>query len=1073
MWNRLSTIVLIVAVGTCATAEEFRRFGPSPDEIVLADVQRLGEWYGQPAINFRWHDVDVPPAEQVTLNVTIPAGHETVTVVIEREGGTRVRNLVSMGQVETYGGNPDSGEPQRLTMAWNRRDDDGKLVPPGNYRVRGVSLPKLRMRFDYAWYNPGKPPWMGYPNSGWGGDHAFPTAVACPPASANSAWRAIVGGPVAEGGDAVFALDQDARKTWRFKRHWWGVSANAIAVDDESLWLGLPAHRGLVATLVKFELGTGRFQHFQRPIGIIQEIKIAEGMKALAVGGDWVAALTDSDHVLFLERRSGRRMHEVELGVPARDLLFHPFAEQAAGVGAVLASTDSGLLAVTPAGESQPVPLAGLEKPGAMALDAAGDLQVMDLGADAQIKVYDVEGRLTRTIGTRGGQIGELYDPQAVHAVNSIAVDDEDRTWVVESAHPRRIAVFDAQGTLDRDFVGNATYGASHLTHHEQDPTLTAGYGVVFKVDPATLQDYAPLQYMNRRPQDGPTYRPHGAGRGHYFHRGQMFRSDVSGSMHEYYLDMSYDYPVLFLKRDGAYQPVASVGGTYNQNPVFPAVEGDRQVSYLWSDHNGDGVIQPGEVQRLGRAVRTSWFYNWTHLISPKLEFFVAGRAIRPVGFTDDGAPLYDVEQAASLATKGSFIRAGKHLVGTLVDRPYTIGKHVFADLQGNPVATFPMNAMGVHASSRFPIPDPGQTCGEVMYLGMPQINETLGHVVAIMGNMGQVFLFSEDGLYLSHLCRDVRQRGQGPGPEMIKGEDWTDRRFWGEPFGGWFGKQEDGVVRLTFGRQTALVSRVEGLEEAMRFDAGLHALAVHEPETVREPDVAAVTTAARVMRIPSVAGRVLDARGLLQDWSGIERQSIGEGENVVARVALAHDGERLHLSYQVVDGSPMANTGEDYTLLFKTGAAVDLHLGPAEGKDAGRVDGILRLLVAPVAPKPVVVRYRPNVPGAPKNAAIVFSSPVRTVTFDLVERCLETKAEFTLNDDGYRVTLAVPFAALGVRYAPGLHLRGDIGVLLANQGGMQTERRSYLFNLTDTLTTDIPTEAELKPQAWGEMVLE
>ncbi len=1073
MRKRLSTIAAIMALSAGATAEELRRFGPAPGDTVPADVQRLGEWHGRPANNFRWIEVDAPPATQVTLKVTIPAGHETVTVVIEHEDGTRVRNLVSMGRAEEYGGRPQSGEPQVLTMAWNRRNDDGELAPPGNYRVRGLSLPTLRMCFDYAWYNPGEPPWTGYPNSGWGGDHVFPTAVACPPAAANSAWRAIVGGPVAEGGDAVFALDRNDRKTWRFTRHWWGVSANAIAVDDEALWLGLPPHRGLPATLVKFELGSGRFQHFQRPVGIVQEIKIAEGMKALAVGGDWLAVLTDSDHILFMERRSARRMHEVELATPARDLLFHPFAEQAAGAGAVLVATDSGLLAVTPGGKRQPVKLADLEKPGAMAADAAGGLQVMDLGGDAQIKVYDAEKRLRRTIGTRGGQIGERYDPQAVRTVSSIAVDDQGLTWVVESAHPRRIAVFNTQGTLDRDFVGNATYGASHLTHHEQDPTLTAGYGVVFKVDPDTLRDYAPLRYMNRRPQDGPTYRPHGAGRGHYFHRGQMFRSAVSGALHEYYLDMSYDYPVLFLERDGVYQPVASIGGTPDHNPVFPAVEGDRKVSYLWSDQNGDGMIQPEELQRLGGAVRTSWFYNWTHLIGPDLEFFVAGQAIRPVGFTADGAPLYDLAQANPLATQGPFMRAGNHLVGTLVDRPYAIGKHVFADLQGNPLATFPMNAMGVHASSRFPIPEPGTTCGELMYLGMPRINETLGHVVAIMGNMGQIFLFSEDGLYLGNLCRDVRQRGQGPGPEMIKGEDWTDRRFWGEPFGGWFGKQDDGVVRLTFGRQAALVTRVEGLEKAIRFDAGHHTLAAHEPETALATTPAAMAPDARIMHIPSIAGRTLDDRGLLQDWSAVKRWPIGPGDDAPATVALAHDGERLHLSYQVVDRSPMANAGEDYTLLFKTGAAVDLHLGPAEGEDASRVDGTLRLLVAPTAPEPVAMRFRPDLPGAPKDAAIAFSSPVRTVTFDLVERCLETKVEFATTDDGYRATLAVPFAALGIRYAPGLRLRGDLGVLLANQGGMQTERRWYLFNLTDTLTTDIPSEAELKPRAWGKIVLD
>ena len=1046
--------------GQARPEDNVRAFGPPPNTVIPLDKQRIGQWNAPGITDFKWNAVEVGADDQVTFDVVIPADHRLLTVVIDDEQGRRVRNLISMGDVEKLGGYPSvtRAQPQTMTLAWNRCDDSGKPAPPGVYRVRGLSLPGLEVRFDYAWYNPGTPPWEGYPNSGWGGDHAFPTAVACAPKGSGSPWLAVVGGPCGEGGSSVVAVDNEYRKVWGFKRHWWGVSGDAIAVVDNELWMGIASDK----VLMRMELGTARLLGFQRPAGVIEEVKLPEEAKALAVGKEMVAVILASNKLLLLDRRSARQVGEFQFD-DARDVLFDAQSR-------LIVSTGGGLVAVVGDGARIPVPMEGLQGPGALACDADGNLYVMDLGPDYQVKVYSPDGKPLRAIGTKGGQQGEDFDAGAARSVSSIAVDDAGNLWVVESAHPRRVSVFDREGKLVRDFVGNTQYGASHLTQHEQDPTLACGYGVVFKLNPARTQDYRVLRFMNWRSTTGSPFDVNGgSGQPHYFHRGMMFRSNASGAMREYYLGMSYGCPVLYLEKGGKYVPVAAIG-TGNNSPAFPAPDGDKSVAHLWSDKNEDELVQADELQMVGMNVQLTWFYGWTHLVGPQLEFYVDGRAIRPVGFTGAGAPLYDMGRAEKLAAGGSFIRVGDHLVGARDASPFVIGRYVFADLKGNVVATFPINWTGVHGSMNGPVPEPGETCGELFFSGACGINERLGAVVATQGNMGQVFLFTEDGLFLSSLFRDCRKGGAGYGTEVSKGADWTGCSMSQEPFGGWFGKQSDGRVRCMFGRNAALTACVYRLDEAKRFGAGLFRLGEAPPPGVRlsvqTPAGKASVLVKRVDAAPTLDGD-------LADWAGIESHDIKSGNDVVGSVALAHNTTRLFLAFRVKDGSPLKNAGKDFTLLFKDGDAVELLLGPAQPLRSAPVAGDLRALFAPTPRAPSAVLYRQVVPGAERDARKEFSSPVRKVFFDSVATLDDAPMVFQAVEGGYVCEGSVRFDALGVRYTPNLRLRGDLGILFSNDGGILTERHTCLFNPKANAVSDIPTEAELTPGQWGEIVLE
>jgi len=120
-----------------------------------------------------------------------------------------------------------------------------------------------------------------------------------------------------------------------------------------------------------------------------------------------------------------------------------------------------------------------------------------------------------------------------------------------------------------------------------------------------------------------------------------------------------------------------------------------------------------------------------------------------------------------------------------------------------------------------------------------------------------------------------------------------------------------------------------------------------------------------------------------------------------------------------------------------------------------------------------VAVLYRKTVPGTPEKERVPFSSPWRTIAFDRVTREETVRVTVSPAPGGYLVEAAVPWKLLGVEPKPGLRLRGDFGVLAADAGGTVTVSRRYWSNGSTGLVNDVPGEADLAPEAWGDWVLQ
>ena len=194
------------------------------------------------------------------------------------------------------------------------------------------------------------------------------------------------------------------------------------------------------------------------------------------------------------------------------------------------------------------------------------------------------------------------------------------------------------------------------------------------------------------------------------------------------------------------------------------------------------------------------------------------------------------------------------------------------------------------------------------------------------------------------------------------------------------------------------------------------------------------------------------------------------EGQPERASVSLSWSDTALHVRFDVSDPlSPWKNGVADPTLLFKGGDALDVRLG----RDSA-TPGV-RYVAAPFQGAPYVLAMRETAPGAPAERRRVYSSPVATIAFDDVGPASETvRLAVETSAEGYAATLDVPWAELGLSSppAPGTELRGDFGLLSSDASGRSTASRVFWSAPGGNLVSDLPSEASLRPENWGELVL-
>jgi len=1053
------------------------------------DVQWAGGPYGKPRLHERFLHADrraahaglserpedwsaIDPQEHARLvadrktRIVIPISQPMdgkVTVVIEDTEGRRVRNLIA--------GRPTSAG--RHEIEWDGLDEEERLVGPGKYRWKSIHHPGIRPEYLMSFCNGGERFLEPF-----GSNHQHFVA-----ACANERY-VFLAAPMTEGGYAMIACDPAG--AWR---HGYnpilgsGMDAVAVAADDRYLYAahdgqawGQAVDRGkpdwklvVKTTLTRFEIDSGRTVDYPGGrFAVLEEHEFGPGAANPALRGSMslggMALVGDrlyissraAGAVLVVEKDSARKVDEFGLESPG--------ALAAAGPK-LLAVSGRSIVEIDPASKARRTILPpGELEPRALAADGKGAIYVADARSHT-VKVFS-QGRLVRTIGRPGGPYKGRYDPERMVNPSGLALVG-GRLWVAEDRdNPKRAHAWDlARGTVEVEKFGNPPYGGSGAGFDPADPSRWIGHGALWRLDFAAKSAeclsilgsaHGQMHYRIVR-KDGRTF---AIGLGgittidELAGDGTLRHLAFLSSTHRYCFALDWNPPQAFVEAfERAY-------------PTRKGKHAEKGPGVLWVDLDGDGRPSASEFDFSTAADDFAGAY-WGHDfydLTMKVPATVKGRRVlvtlEPKGYHASGAPRYPRLNDACAA--GVPVALEHNQVETAVDR--------FGDMicnsdpamkcfapDGRLLWTYPNRWTNVHGSHAAPLPETGVMQGALFFLGMARLDDSSDCFV-VNGNHGRFFVLTSDGLYLDEMFKDVRLGGS-------RDEFWIG----GECFGGVFGRSEDGAYYLQTGGDGYRVFRLHGLAEAVRARGEV----VVTPEQLMAAERKLARSRAPVRTAKEAVVRRLakspEIDGRDGDWGGEFSLAWDKGGRFPVRVRAGYDDAQLYLFYDVWDDSPWVNGGKDWTTLFKTGDSVDLQLGTdpsAPGDRKGPAKGDLRLLVAPLEGRPVAVLYRHRVSGA-KNP-VVFTSPWRSETVDVVRRLDSARIAVERGGDYYRVEVAVPLAELGLEAPAGRSFRGDFGVIYGDPGGTVNVLRSYWSNQATMLVNDVPGEIMLHPEMWG-----
>ncbi|MGD0093484.1 MAG: hypothetical protein ABSE73_26525, partial [Planctomycetota bacterium] len=739
----------------------------------------------------------------------------------------------------------------------------------------------------------------------------------------------------------------------------------------------------------------------------------------------------------------------------AGHIAFNAAGELFAVSGAQVVKVD------TDSGQRTPL-VSDLQEPRALAFDKAGNLYVFDGSAERRVvRVYSAAGKFLRTIGTLGGRSAGPWDPARFCSHPGVAVDmavdAQEQLWVVECDYsPKRISLWSTDGTFKKDFLGNTSYGGGGVLDPYDKKRLFYG-PMEFELDWQTgktrlknmtwLGDSAagelPIRVQGRTYLvTRPSFGGQSCGVVYLYEKDRLRRVAAVG--------MAGRFPAL---------RTPEVMGSLGRKPL-------GELSFAWSDRNGDGIPQADEVTFSDDPGHVGAFDDALGVSAGEWRYEVKE-------FLPNGAPVYERRKLPG-GRKGDF--ALRLSNGNL----FCIGSEK-ADYALSPagatVWSYPAGGRGVHALYSAKPYYPGQVVAEFDVVGRATAHTgDLGEFLVTNTNCGIWHLWTADGLLAGQLFRDMR--GPGPRPwsmlEHERGLYLTDVTAGQEHFSGYFGRSlEDNKYYAVAGHNFCGVVEVQGLEKFKRQQGELN---------ITPQDVAAAMEWDRKAQQRRIyeAAKIIECRrapenlkidGGPKEWA-FESARLKERD---VSFAMAYDDQSLYVRFKANGCGPLKNTGNDWKRLFKTGAALDLLIGtdpsaPADRKEPAKGD--VRVLLTLAGGKPVAVLYQPNCPGAKPDEAWETHTNVFRAAFDRVVRLegvkLAQQQPRDGQENGYCVEASIPLASIGLKITPGLRLKMDWGILVSGPDGSEVLQRLYWANAATAIVSDEAAEAMLHPGLWG-----
>ena len=1004
------------------------------------------------------------------IQVTRLLGHKAITFTMPKDGyvslhvrdadGVVVRQLLS-ASFRTAGRHTVKWDGL-TTPNWRR---PGRPVPAGEYTWRAIWHGGLGLRLVGWAHNGGSAPWDGPSGkTNWGGDHGVP--ICCD----HDAKRVYLGWSGAEAGKALLACDLEGAVQWKNSRG--GMAGcTRVAVDGGTVygqnWKGV---------LYRLDAGTGGFTNWKGTdttdlavASLWDDLKArAKDSKAgdveagamHAAGGKLYLGVTGFDRVGVLDGQTGKLLKTIAVKRPV-DL-------EAAGARRLyVVSEGKRVLAIDPVTGKSETFVDGLKNAGGLAVDAEGKVYVGVGAPDDQVKVYDKSGKAVRTIGRKGGRalVGK-WTPGGMRFIAGMTVDAKGKLWVMEADDkPKRVSVWDTKtGRFVKEFFGPSAYGALGGAINPADPLCMVGSSCEWRLNAKTGRA-ACAGVLTR---DGMSNARFGIANG-----GRVYLAAASNwafntgplKIYERLGEADYRLRTVIFYTDAAGKEAGESGHGQKIEATKTAV---------WADENGDGKRQPGEIRSADGIHRFSgWYMN----VTPELALYSGKQQFKPAGFTQCGAPKYDLSKPVTMPAPGLGSADGR-----LVLQGGTYGE-AMTWLNCYDIATgklrwrYPDNFNGVHGSHRACPPRVGMIRGSFGPCGTARLPEPVGNLWMIATNVGEWHILTGEGFYLARLFEGDPMKVSFPGsagPGAIL--DNCPPGMGGEDFGGSIACTKDGRLYCQAGKTAYWNLRVAGLDTVRRIKGG----------TVRvEPADLAKARAWRVKYLQEAVGtKRMTLRKLAPTFTGDLDKDFRDAGAPVAqyqkqppaavRSAAAWDDENLYLAWDVRDATPWVNGAEAPEYLYAHGDTVDFQLGTDAKADPKRrepVAGDLRLSIGPLRGKPTAVLYRPK--AKDKKPKTFYSGVVRDgYVVEHVTVLAGARITVTPRRDkrGHVVEAAVPLSALGLKPASGLKLRADFGVTHGDKAGKDTVLRTYWQNQNTGIVNDEVFELKLEPQNWGEI---
>jgi len=963
----------------------------------------------------------------VKIDYTLPEARD-VTIAIDNAEGLRVRSLI--GQYPRAAG--------RNTDWWDCLDDDGNPVKPGRYDVTVVHHRPLGLKYRTSLYNAATPPWRSDgPFRLWGSNHGYPTSVA------TDGRHTVLFFTGTEGMSGMMLVDANGLVQWA------DVNEFQDGTMDDRYVYGLSRSGWQnVVLLQRNRLSDGKVEPFEDEKRLPNQV---------IVKGDWQKASDYSTLALAHGRlwalMPGFRfiVADPKTGLAERELPADRYAAVTDRNGRLYALTTDGAVVLLDAEGNvsrECFRTSGVTRGVRLGIDLAEKRFAVTDAATNQIVLFDDTGRrlgaLGRAYAGETRPAGRFVETDFVRPIGS-DFDAQGRLWVAEgSPNCKRVTRWSADGKLEDQFWGAADYGAMCAFPIVADATRFIAHGVEFEVDAH------PEPYRRKTAERPLLNQPFLARTRGLVHRvnGRDYACAAPGYGNPKKLEM-------FLRdADGVFRPILRLD---LRQRVHRNGQWIVEPGQAWLDLDGNHAEDAGETFAVDCA-GTYWANGCVRpddlaILTTDNKLFV------PTGFTEKGIPVYDFAHPRTTGDGTPYLQTRKSTGTPVIDRAGNVSDGIRFFAADGRHGHYP-NRWGRHDA---PAARRGALIAPFRVNGVVEDVPGVGAALAVGGDRGQWFLLSTDGLYLGAICQDT------------KGEVVLDETFIGqEAFGGFFWRDRaSGRPMVQIGHSCYTILELTGLETTVKerltvevdveqIAAGERIVQARVAREIREPASIVIN---EVRSLPTAAPAALLDAGTTLLPGATDTFVAEEGDpSRWFRASLCHDRRELGIAFQVADASPWCNAEGRYTHAFIGGDAVDVKL------DVPGV-GPIRILAAPVDGKPTAVFWRKRSPC--KGFEITYSvgnNLANAETFEEVRRLDSAKIDVNVAANGYAVLVRVPLKDVDLdRVEPG-KLKGTVGVIHSNPAGNNRVARIYWHDKETGLVSDVPSEARLRTEGFGDM---